>query len=305
MIATNEVVPGDPQFPTNLFEIFNSLLGSATGSNPVYALHGDGTPVDGWPVGVGVAAGDLLPLVLPGHDAAVLDADGDGDDEVSSDRGYGDRRARRRRRRRRAGRVRRTRAANSPDQGPVLNLADYPSIGDLAGDGTPLVIKGGLTLNGAANLLAPNQNLPFSHVVQAWDPSTGLAQPGFPRATDDFQLVSQPSIARVAGSGPERQALYGTGLYQLHAYGPSGLEAAGWPKFTGGWIYATPSVGDADGDGDLDVTTLTREGWSFLWDTGVDACGDSQRRVVDLPPRRARDRQLRHRRAPARDRTAT
>ena len=30
-----------------------------------------------------VAAGDLLPLVLPGHDAAVLDDDGDGDDEVS------------------------------------------------------------------------------------------------------------------------------------------------------------------------------------------------------------------------------
>src|SRR5439155_10033615 len=76
VIATNEVVPGDPQFPTSLFDLVNAVLSSSTGSNPVYALHGDGTPVAGWPVDVGVAAGDLLPLVLPGHDAAVIDVDG-------------------------------------------------------------------------------------------------------------------------------------------------------------------------------------------------------------------------------------
>ena len=285
VIATNEVVPGDPEPPGTIFDVFNAFLGSSTGSNPVYALHGDGSPVEGWPVEVGVLSGDLLPLVLPGHDAAVLDSDGDGDDEVSVSAAtsivpggtrlvdgdgstitsY------------QAG------AAQSPDQGPVVNLADYSSIGDLAGSGDPYVLKGGLTLNGAANLLAVNQNLPFSHVQQAWDPATGESVAGFPAATDDFQLVSQASVARVAGAGPARQALVGTGFYQLHAYGPDGQDAPGWPKFSGGWMQATPAVGDADGDGDLDVTTLTREGWSFLWDTGsgdgsgdgVDACGGS------------------------------
>ena len=44
--------------------------------------------MDGWPVKVGVAAGDLLPLVLPGHDAAVIDADG-GTDEVAVSGGTG------------------------------------------------------------------------------------------------------------------------------------------------------------------------------------------------------------------------
>ena len=136
------------------------------------------TPVAGWPVKVGVAAGDLLPLVLPGHDAAVLDA-------------------RRRRRRRGLGlggdlgdagqgrgsstataptiRTYENAAGEQPRPGPVLNLADYPSVGDILGDGQPAVLKGGLTLNGAANLLAVNQNLPFSHVEQAWDPTTGAA----------------------------------------------------------------------------------------------------------------------------------
>jgi Subtilase family len=277
IVATNEVVPGDPQPPGSIFDIFNAFIGSSTGSNPVYAVHGNGTMVSGWPVQVGVLSGDLLPLVIPGNDSAVVDVNGDGNDEVSvsaatSLSGQGPKLV--------DGngstiRTYQNAAANCPDQGPVVNLADYPSIGDLSGDGTPDVVKGGLTLNGVANLLAVNQNLPFCHVEQAWDPATGDALPGYPRATDDFQLLSEASIARVAGSGPQRQALMGTGLYQLHAYGPTGAEAPGWPKFTGGWIESTPAVGDADGNGKLDIAGVTREGWSFLWGTGVSACGDS------------------------------
>jgi Ca2+-binding RTX toxin-like protein len=277
VIATNEVVPGDPQPPGTIFDVLNAFVGSSTGSNPVYAVDGDGSMVENWPVPVGVLAGDLLPLVLPGHDAAVLDADADGDDEVSvsaatSLAGQGTRLVDG------DGATLSTyenAVADSPDQGPVVNLADYQSIGDLAGAGSPAVIKGGVTLNGVANLLAVNQNLPFSHVEQAWDPTTGEALTGYPLATDDFQLVSQASVARVAGDGPGAHALVGTGLYNLHAYGADGSEAPGWPKFTGGWQQATPAVGDMDGDGALDVTTLTREGWSFAWGTGVDACDSS------------------------------
>ena len=277
VVATNELVPGDPEFPGSFFEFFSAALSSTTGFNPVYAVHGDGSRVEGWPVRVGVAAGDLLPLVLPGHDAAVLDLDGDGRDEVSVSAATSVM----------PGGARLVDGGGStvssysngqtdgPDQGPVINLADYQSVGDILGLGRPAVLKGGLTANGAANLLAVNQNLPFSHVEQAWDPMTGAALPGYPRPTDDFQLLSQASIARVSGSGPGAQALVGTGLYQVHAYGAAGAEAAGWPKFTGGWTQATPAVGDADGDGDLEVTTVTREGWSFLWNTGVGACGGS------------------------------
>jgi hypothetical protein len=275
--ATNEVVPGNPHPPGSIFDVFNAFIGSSTGSNPVYAVHGNGTMVSGWPVQVGVLSGDLLPMVIPGNDAAVLDVDGDGNDEVSvsaatSLSGQGPKLV--------DGngstiRTYESAAANCPDQGSVVNLADYPSIGDLLGTGTPDVLKGGLTLNGVANLLAVNQNLPFCHVEQAWDPATGDAVPGYPRATDDFQLLSQAAVARVAGSGPQRQALVGTGLYQVHAYGPTGGEAPGWPKFTGGWVESTPAVGDADGNGKLDVTAVTREGWSFLWRTPVSACSGS------------------------------
>ncbi|MEJ7750392.1 MAG: FG-GAP-like repeat-containing protein [Thermoleophilaceae bacterium] len=290
VIATNEVVEGSfPEGFPNLQDIGSIFVGQATGSNVVYAINGDGSPVKGWPVELGVLAGDILPLVVPSHDAAVVDLDGDGRDEVSlsaataaaklvdSD-----------------GTTIKTYqnlpgpASSVADQTLQLNLADYPAIGRLSDSDPPSVFKGGLSLNGAANLLAVNQNLPFNHALQAWslgnesaDPRNGAYLPGFPVATDDFQLLSQPVVAKVDGSGGGRQAITGTGLYQLHAYGALGREPAGWPKFLGGWVQSTPTVGDVNGDGKLDVMAFTREGWSFVWSTGAPECSVGQTTTND------------------------
>ena len=130
-----------------------------------------------------------------------------------------------------------------------------------------------MTLNQVVNLgVAVGQNLPYNHVVQAWNAQTGASLPTFPQAVEDFQLLSSPSVADVSDS-PGNEILVGTGLYYLRNFNVAGIEGAGWPKFTGGWIFATPSIGDTDGDGDLEVTTLTREGFSFMWDTDRPACG--------------------------------
>ncbi|MGI8462597.1 MAG: S8 family serine peptidase [Solirubrobacterales bacterium] len=282
IVATNEVIEGDtPDGIPPLFDLINAALESSTGSNPVYAIKANGAPVTGWPVKIGVAAGDLLPFVLPGHDAAVLNGDVDAADEVSLSAGTSLASAQGTKLVNGNGSTAVTYengVTNGADNGPILNLADYPAVGNVTGSPTgPQVFKGGLTLNGAANLLAVNQNLPFNHVVQGWDPRTGQVVPGYPRATDDFQLVSQPAIGRVFGPGPTRQVIYGTGMYQLHAYGVGGAEttALGWPKFTGGWTQATPSIGDVDGNDKLDVVTITREGWTFVWETTSDACEDA------------------------------
>ena len=279
VVATNELL--DAEFPDSPnidpSDLLNLFVQSATGQSVTYALHGNGKLVDGWPVKTGALAGDLLPFVFPGEDAAAGDlVESRKGDEVVIFAGTGFVRLVAGN-----GEVIRGFSSEPPpgakvsDTTPQLNLAEYPSIGRLSDDQGPSVIKGGLGAAGAANLLAVNQNLPFNHAVQAWDPGSGNYRPGFPVATDDFQLLSQPVIAKVGGAG--RQAIVGTGLYQLHAYGEHANEPPGWPKFTGGWIFATPSVGDLNGDGKLDVVTVTREGFAFAWRTGVDACGGGSR----------------------------
>src|SRR6185436_519169 len=43
--------------------------------------------------------------------------------------------------------------------------------------------------------------------------------------------------------------------------------------FTAGWTVSPPAVADFDGDGSLEVTHVTREGFLFVWRTTGNACG--------------------------------
>ena len=155
----------------------------------------------------------------------------------------------------------------------MLNLFENPIVADIDGLPGPEVIKGGVTLNQLVNIgVAVGQNLPYNHVVQAWNAQTGASLPSFPQAVEDFQLLSSPSVADVSDA-TGKEILVGTGLYYLRNINVAGVEGTGWPKFTGGWLFATPAIGDTDGDGKLDVTALTREGNAFSWRTDQDACG--------------------------------
>ena len=53
----------------------------------------------------------------------------------------------------------------------------------------------------------------------------------------------------------------------MHAWSAEAVEPPGWPKSTGSWNIASPSVGDLDGDGKLDVAISNRSGWLFAWKT--------------------------------------
>jgi hypothetical protein len=120
--------------------------------------------------------------------------------------------------------------------------------------------------------VAVGQNLPYNHVMQAWNGQTGASLPAFPQAVEDYQLLSSPAVADVSAAAG-KEVIVGTGLYYLRNINSTGAEGAGWPKFTGGGLFGVPTVGDVDGDGNLEVAALTREGNSFLWDTDRPACG--------------------------------
>ncbi len=157
--------------------------------------------------------------------------------------------------------------AHRPDS--MFPALSEPSVGDLDQDGTPDVILSGgsLSLIGSIGSGGGSPH-PFQHLLAMWSGKTGHMMPGSPIVLEDYTFFMNMAVADITGDDyPE--VLLGTGAYFVRAVDACGREAAGWPKFTDGWIIASPAVGDIDGDSEhsLEVVTATREGFLYAWHT--------------------------------------
>ncbi len=269
VVATNEFYGGSSGGSD---VSFSGALGSAAGgSTRVYAVDGPtGKFLPGWPIAIPGIIQNVLPLIGPGHDPAIAkingatqifaSATGGSLQEYNVDGSAG-----------RTIQQNDDSGGNATDKSGALNLFESASVGDLLGTGTPDVVKYHITLNQAANLLLVGQNQPYNHLIGAYDAATGKSLPAFPTVTDDYQFLSSSNVARVTGSGPTNQVVAGTALGLLHAYdGATGLDTpnSGFPKQTGGWLFAPAAVSD-----DQRVADITREGYLFEWsDGGAPTC---------------------------------
>ena len=150
---------------------------------------------------------------------------------------------------------------------PIVSVADSNfAIADIDLDGSLDLIAGGAGLNYMLSSLDQGRRTVFDHLVLAWRGRDGKFLRNFPRKIEDWQFLGSVSVADLDGD-PEPEIVVGSGGYLLHAMDSRGWESPGWPKFTGGWIIAVPTVGDITGDGRLDVVCVTREGYLFAWTT--------------------------------------
>jgi hypothetical protein len=267
VIASNESYGADSPSQQDLnggfAGVFGQLVGQAAGgSSRIYAIKGDtGAIMNGWPVHLPGAIQSTLPLIGPGHDASLVKVNG-GQRIVISTTGGG---------------LATYKPDGSVDRGmdqehygegsnatqkdtPQLNLFEYASVGDLLGAGQPSIVKYGINVTQAANLLLVGQNVPYEHYIGAYDPTTGQPLPRYPTVTDDYQFLSSSNIGKVA-TGRTNQILAGTGLGLLHAYdGATAQDVSGFPKVTGGWLFAPPALSD-----DHRIADISREGYLFEW----------------------------------------
>jgi Ca2+-binding RTX toxin-like protein len=260
VVATNETYGATiPTFDmSGLSQLEGGLLtdllaNAAGGSERTYAIDGaTGQYLPGWPVALNGAIQTTLPFIGPGQNPSLVDLGGKptvvasatGSATVEKFNPDG------------------TSAGNTQQQG-TLNLFESASIGKLIPFGSPSIVKYGVELADALNLLLVGQNFPYSHTIGAWDAQTGAPAAGaFPITTEDFQFLSSSDIANVDGSATANQILAGTGLGLLHAYdGVTGQDAADFPKVTGGWLFAPAALSD-----DGRIADITREGYLFEWD---------------------------------------
>jgi hypothetical protein len=243
------------------------------GANRIYAIEGDGDLVPGWPAEPSGQLPGIIPFFGPSVENALGDIDADGKHDTIGAITSGDVKAYDGSGSEQASYVPEPVASSEvADRTLVVNTFEYPTIANLNGGDTLEVLKGGITLQGVANLLLVGQNQVYNHVMQAWDAESGNPLPGWPQVVEDYQWGSNPAVADVSDA-PGYEVLAPTGLYTVRNLNAQGVEGEGWPKFTGGWNMATPAVGDADGDGQLEVAQVSREGNAFLWDTESPACG--------------------------------
>jgi hypothetical protein len=173
----------------------------------------------------------------------------------------------------------RTLLTSSRGEDSNSNSPDTPTIPGLGGGIFSTIGPGELTFSAPAvglgkllDVILPEDQLLSDNQVALWDLTGSRSQTAaFPREVNDLQFLATPSSADVGGAGSQ-EILAGTAYSDLHAFDVTGnepgmkaLAADGWPKFTGGWSVAPPSVGDLDDDGKRDIAHVIREGELFVW----------------------------------------
>jgi hypothetical protein len=245
-----------------------------------YVLSHDGQIEPGWPAQLFGAYTNALPYVgegVPGS-PSLCDLDGDGQLEVAMHtiadpglmlRADGSRFARM--------------ATVGPDFGFFSNSSEPSlayifinsgSFGDFDQDGVKDYFIGSGGFDYANGLVHDGLRYDHDHLLSGWSgvPDTSGGAPKlqflepFPQIMEDLQFFLTPAIADLDGDGTP-EIINGSAGNSVHAFGRNGREPEGWPKPTGQWVIASPTVGDADGDGLLEVWTATRSGYLFAWQT--------------------------------------
>jgi hypothetical protein len=116
--------------------------------------------------------------------------------------------------------------------------------------------------------------------IGGWNPSTAQELRGYPAEVNDLQFLTGPAIGQITAHGSQA-VIGGTASMDLAAFNAAGLPASsGWPKLTGDWTIATPTLGsfgtlDTSPSAHKDVVSITRAGTLSVYSTPAPACSPS------------------------------
>jgi len=298
VVGTNESYPQGKDGGINAGgvnqNVYNALAQAdlALGNGRLFALKasGDDNPVDGapaylpgWPFKVGILQAGLLPMVgegitgspimgavpcegteraprvgvMPAAGVAyVVNPDGRscfGRDGEGRDIALN------------------TEGGAATDQ-PFLAAVGHPAFGELAGGTAFLGPVAGVQR--ALDVVLPEYQGGQDY-LGAWqlELPDGTVRPGWPVLMNDLQFLTGPSVADLSPA-PGEEVVAGSAHHDLRAYNSAGTTMdPSWPKLTGDWSVANPTIGTFGDSATRVVVHGTRNGRLLAYETGADGCG--------------------------------
>ncbi|MFL5821976.1 MAG: hypothetical protein ACJ764_00885 [Solirubrobacteraceae bacterium] len=116
--------------------------------------------------------------------------------------------------------------------------------------------------------------------IAGWSPSSGQPLSGYPAEVNDLQFLTGPVVGQITG-GVGQSVIGGTASLDLAAFNSAGAPSnSGWPKLTGDWTIATPTLGsfgslDSLKKAHKDIVSITRTGTLSVYKTNARACSPS------------------------------
>jgi hypothetical protein len=235
-------------------------------SGRVYAWRADGSRLPGWPVKPPALAADSLPIAGEGvpDSPSLADVDGDGRDEVAVAAFTGGPELYRGDGTRKGG------STNHFQSTDAIALGANSAFGRTRPGGPLRFFTGLVDARLALAQTMPASRVPFDHLLGGWDAASGEPLSAFPKPLEGWTIVTAPAIADVDGDGTS-EAIQGGSGNVLHAFREGGSEPPGWPKHPGGWLLASPAVGNVDRDERREVVAATRDGYLYVWETDARA----------------------------------
>jgi hypothetical protein len=163
---------------------------------------------------------------------------------------------------------------------PTFPAVGEPAFGTLDGTTTSMFAPTSGLLR-ALDVVAPDYQKGSQDFIAGWNANSGQYAPGFPAVDNDLSFITGETVGDVTGEAPKQEVLAGTASQDLEAYNAAGAPASSaWPKLTGGWMVATPTLGslgtiDTASGAKKDVVSITREGTVSVYSTPASACSPS------------------------------
>jgi hypothetical protein len=160
-----------------------------------------------------------------------------------------------------------------------ISAVGHPAFADLGGVATGISVLAPATGLFRALDIGFNEYQGGQDYIMGWNASTGLARAGWPVVVNDLQFLTGPAAADIDGQ-PGDEVIGGTASFDLVAVNNLTQPVSGWPKLTGDWTVAVPTIGswgtiDTGSGVHKQVIGLTRSGYLFAYDTPAGPCTSS------------------------------